>query len=129
MTERELNKIFFLKKEAEAIQNAITKLDIEIGLGSPSLSGMPKTSTISSSVERIALERTQQYERLFLIQVMIEQETNRILDYIYHCPESEIRLIMRYRFIECYDWGKIGDILYMDRRTARRKLDKYLREN
>ena len=129
MTEKELRKLYYLQRELEHIQHEIRKLDLEVGVASPALTGMPKAARTVSAVERIALERTAFYERLHSIEAMIQIEIDKIMKFIYACPDSEVRQIMTMRYIHMLTWEQIGLNMFMARDTARRKVMRYIRKN
>jgi DNA-directed RNA polymerase specialized sigma24 family protein len=46
---------------------------------------------------------------------------NRAMDYIYSIPDSEIRQIYGYRYIDGIEWTEIGKIMNYDESTVRKK--------
>lgn len=52
-----------------------------------------------------------------------------ITEYINSVPDSRIRRIMQYRFVEGFTWEKIGGIMNCDRTTAEKMLNRYLKKD
>ena len=119
---KNLNKLYWLKKEVAQIENQIRELTI---LSAFEMSGMPSGNTVSSPVEQF-------YNRLDKLRTKLEKakekvvvEKERLESYIENIEDAEIRVLARARYLECKTWEVIGDENHMDRRTASRKLEKY----
>lgn len=52
----------------------------------------------------------------------------KMTEYINNVPDSRIRRIMQYRFIEGLTWEKIGKIMNCDRTTAEKMINRYLKK-
>lgn len=121
---KNLNKLYWIKKEIEQIEERMKELTV---LSAVSFSGMPSGNTVSSPVEKFN-ERLDTLKRKLAdkhAESLAEEE--RIEDYIETIEDAEIRVLARARFIECKSWQKIGDENYMDRTTAYKKLNKYIK--
>ena len=58
------------------------------------------------------------------------EEQNQIEDYIETIPQSNIRQIFRYRYIDGFNWLQIMHLMkYKSESTARMKHDRFLEEN
>ena len=119
---KNLNKLYWLKKEVTQIENQIRELTI---LSAFEMSGMPSGNSVSSPVEQF-------YQRLDKLRTKLEkakekvvEEKERLETYIENIEDAEIRVLARMRFLECKTWEVIGDEAHMDRRTASRKLERY----
>lgn len=119
---KNLNKLYWLKKEVTQIENQIRELTI---LSAFEMSGMPSSNSVSSPVEKF-------YDRLDKLRTKLEKakekvvlEKERLESYIETIEDAEIRVLARARYLECKTWEVIGDENHMDRRTASRKLEKY----
>lgn len=120
---KNLNKLYWLKKEKVQIENQIKELTV---LSAVAMDGMPSGSNVSSPVERFNIRLEQLKEKLQQKCAEILTETERIEDYIESIKDVEVRLIARKRFIENKTYQVIGDELYTDGSTARKKLKRYL---
>lgn len=125
MTEKELSKYYWIKKDIEDTEKRLYELGY--GLTIPQLSDEPKS--INSNNRK--LEKLTE-KRLELINLYIEQRVTALEEYlkierfISAVEDSEIKLIMRYRFLDLKQWDEIGKELHSDRTTVSKKMRKYL---
>ena len=121
---RNLNNVYWLKKEIKQITEQIQELTIYQG---SSFSGIPSGNGGGGSpVERYVLRKEKLIERLQKFTDELVCEVQRIEEYIESIDDAEIRVIARKRYIENKDWQIIGDEMFMDRTTVSRKLKKYI---
>ena len=121
---KNLNKVYWLKKEINQIDDQIKELTYYSG---SAFSGMPSGSNaVSSPIERYVMKKERLVEKLQKITDELVAEVQRIEEYIESIDDAEIRVIARKRFIENKDWQVIGDEMYMDRTTVSRKMKKYI---
>ncbi len=120
-----LNKLYWLKKDVEKIENQIKELTI---LSAFKMSGMPSSNSISSQVEKF-------YNRLDKLRGDLEKAKEKVvkeIERLESCLESiedaEIRVLARSRYLECKSFEVIGEENHMDRRTVSRKLEKYFQQ-
>ncbi len=121
---KKLNTLYWLKQEKAQIENQIKELTV---LSAVAMSGMPSGSQVSSPVEQFNIRLEQLKEKLQRKCAEILTETERIETYIENITDAEVRVIARMRFIENKTFQTIGDELYIDKSTAYKKLDKYLK--
>jgi uncharacterized radical SAM superfamily protein len=119
---RKLNALYWLKQEITQIENQIKELTV---LSASAITGMPRGNGTSSPVERFyeKLEKLKEKLQAKLNQYITEKE--RIEDYIENIDDAEVRVIARKRFIENKTYQVIGDEIYTDGSTARKKLKRY----
>lgn len=122
---KNLNKLYWIKKEIEQIEEQLKELTV---LSAVSFSGMPSGNTVSSPVEKFNERLDNLKRKLATKHAESLEETERLERYIETIDDVEIRVLARARFIECKSWQKIGDENYMDRTTAYKKLNKYIKE-
>ena len=125
MTEKELSRLFYLKKEAARLENEIKKLRDKIGYRCPPMTDMPKgggRDSLDDVAALVDLERllTEKKEK-------IEKERAKIEQFIFSVDDPEIRLIMRMRHIDCLTWERIGAELNMDRTNVSRVYRRFLK--
>lgn len=121
---KNLNKVYWLKKEISQIADQIKELTLYSGTN---FSGIPSGSNNASSpIERYVMKKEKLVERLNKKTDELFTELQRIEEYIESIEDAEIRVIARKRFLENKDWQDIALELYMDRTTASRKIKKYL---
>lgn len=123
---RNPNRLYWLKKEIEEIEWQIKELSI---LRGSTMSGMPSSRAITSSVEQYVLKLEKLTEKLNKKRDEYIAEAVIIENFIENIEDDEIRLIARKRFIEHKNFQTIGDELFMDRTTASKKLTRYLERN
>ena len=121
---KNLNKLYWIKKEIEQIEEQLKELTV---LSAVSFSGMPSGNTVSSPVEKFNERLDNLKRKLAVKHAESLAETERLENYIETIEDAEIRVLARARFIECKSWQKIGDENYMDRTTAYKKLNKYIK--
>ena len=121
---KNLNKLYWIKKEIEQIEEQLKELTV---LSAVSFSGMPSGNTVSSPVEKFNERLDNLKRKLAIKHAESLAETERLERYIETIDDVEIRVLARARFIECKSWQKIGDENYMDRTTAYKKLNKYIK--
>jgi len=120
MTEKELSKYYWLRKEIKDLEERLaefgygvsaTKLDKEI-------SGI--TSTESIQEKRIII-----IEKWISARVSALEEYLKIESYIESVEDSEIRQIMRYRFLDLKKWNEIDKLMLCGKDYAKKKYYHY----
>lgn len=123
MTEKELSRYYYLKREIKDLEDRLKELGVglsAINLDKELSSG---SSGHTSIQEKIAIIK----EKWINARLSALEEYLKIENYIETVEEVEIRQIMRYRFLDLYDWYKIGELLHCDRTTASKKLRAYIK--
>ncbi len=123
MTEKELSRYYYLKREIKDLEDRLKELGVglsAINLDKEITSGSSEHTSIQ---EKIAIIK----EKWINARLSALEEYLKIENYIETVEEVEIRQIMRYRFLDLYDWYKIGEVLHCDRTTVSKKLRKYLK--
>lgn len=118
-----LNALYWLKKEIKQLENQIEELTV---LSAIAMNGMPSGSGVSSPVERFYDRLEQLKEKLQRKRAELLTETERIEAYIENLADAEVRVMARKRFIENKTYQVIGDEMYMDGTTVRKKLKRYI---
>lgn len=123
MTEKELSRYYYLKREIKDLEDRLKELGVglsAINLDKELSSGSSEHTSIQ---EKIAIIK----DKWINARLSALEEYLKIENYIETVEEVEIRQIMRYRFLDLYDWYKIGEVLHCDRTTVSKKLRKYLK--
>lgn len=123
MVEKELSRYFYLKKEIEDLEERLLKLGY--GVGSPSFNEMINTSTHSSIQERISELRDKYIEA----RVSALEQYIRIEEYIKGVEDNEMRLLLRYRFIDLKKWDEIDKLLNNGYNYSKKKYYKWKKDN
>lgn len=124
MTEKELSRYFYLKKEIEDLEERIEKLGV--GVGSIEITDMPKGSKKIVSIQEKITELRNRYIEA---RISALEEYLKIENYIKSVKDTEIRTIMRMRFLDLKSWEEIGKSFYCDRTTISKRIRKYLKQD
>lgn len=137
MTLKELSSLYYIRREMEsrqrrmhdlmqkiiAAEDELAAMQEDAGqIGSPSLSDMPKSSSVSSAVERDALALLTKEAQLKKLkdlhratikklgdaQIREAMETARLMEQISGIDDAYIRLIFTLRFLDCLSWEDVA---------------------
>lgn len=121
MSEKELSRYYWLKKEIKNLEDRL--LEFGVGVSSPSLDNeIAGTGNHASIQER----RAELVEKLINARLSALEEYLRIESYIEKVEDSEIRQIMRYRFLDLFSWSRIGEEMHYERTTISKKLRSFI---
>ena len=125
LTEKELSQLFYLNRECEQIQKDIQDKQQKLGYKSPLVTDMPRGNVKdpTNAIDDIADLEAIMRQKL----VQIQEERQKIENFLTGIPDAETRLIFRLRHVNCMTWEEIGDEVNMDRRTAARKYYRCLK--
>lgn len=133
MTIKELSQLYWLNHEICDLRKRIAETEARTGSpSSPDLSGMPKGGGFGTGkVEAGAIECADLYAQLVKMERDCEQERERLTKYIDSIPDSFLRQIFRYKFLDCQTWeavaGKLPGVYTGS--GVRKKVTRYLDEN
>ncbi len=138
MTENDLSQYRAIQKEIEDLSLRIKKYE---DMGTPMVADRVKGSSKHFPyiekyyyVSGVDTEANNKRKRLILslqrkrsdkVEELLKME-NEIHDYIYTIPDSEVRQIFVFRYIDGLSQEEIGDKLHMDRSGVSRRITKYL---
>lgn len=110
MTLKELSQLYHLKNEIEYDRERLARLRARRGVASsPKLNGLPSSAgSGQSAVENLALEIA---DLEAIVDSKITQcvhEQSRLERYIAAIPDSRTRMIMSFRFVDGFSWGKVA---------------------
>lgn len=110
MTLKELSQLYHLKREIGHDRERLARLRARRGaVSSPKLDGLPGSAGGGqSAIENLALEIA---DLEAIIDSKITQcvhEQNRLERYIAGIPDSRTRMIMSFRFVDGFSWGKVA---------------------
>lgn len=122
MSEKELSRYFYLKKEVEDLENRIE----EFGNGVRSM--QIKDVQVSSSHKNKSIQETkiELVARLTEKRISALEQYLAIERYIEDVDDAEIRSIMRYRYLDLMKWEDIGEKMFQDRTSVYKKMKRYL---
>lgn len=119
---KNLNKLYWLKKEVAQIEEQIKELTI---LSAVQMSGMPSGSSVNFPVEQFYTRLDKLRTKLEKAKAKVAKERDSLESYIEAIDDSEIRVLARERYVECKSWEVIGREHHMDRTTVSKKLKRF----
>lgn len=122
MTEKELSRYYWLKKEIKDLENRLEEFGYGVKAANIDKEIFGTTPTNSIQEKRVII-----VEKWINARITALEEYLKIENYIESVEDSEIRQIMRYRFLDLLDWYSIGELMHCDRTTASKKLRAYLK--
>ena len=138
MTEQELSQYRAIKCEIEDLSNRIKRLEEKgVQMVADRVKGSSKHFPYIEKYYYITGVDAEEYDKRKILinelqkkrskklEELIEMES-RIHDYIYMIPDSEIRQIFTFRFIDGLSQEEIGIKLHMDRSGVSKRITKYL---
>ena len=123
MNEKKLSRFYWLQKEIKDLEERIAILDSGISAikyDSLSVSGSKHIDTLQERITE--LKETWMEKRVSALEEYIKIEK-----YILSVPDEELRLIMRYRFMDLMKWEQIGDKMGYERSTIIKKFRRYIK--
>lgn len=125
MNEKKLSKFYWLQKEIKDLEERIAILDSGVSAikyDSLSVSGSRHIDTLQERITE--LKETWMEKRVSALEEYIKIEK-----YILSVPDEELRLILRYRFMDLMKWEQIGDKLGYDRTSIAKKVRRWFKQN
>ena len=127
MTLRELEKYNNIKMEISQIESNINEIETTT-IGSFKLNdiSISKSGSNSNPTERIAIKLATLREKLNFKKEKLIEAATEIEDFLEKVDDSEIRIIIRKRFLECKTWNEISKEIISERTTPYYKLKRFL---
>ena len=129
MANKELSKLYHLKKEIEMQRKRLYELETIAKSCSVRITGMPHGTGISDKVGKYA---SQIADLKCLLDLNLKKcffELNRLTEYIQSVDDSLVRQIMTYRYIHGFSWQKTASSVGGNNTSdsLKKKLYRYLR--
>ena len=123
MEEKELSSYYYLKKEIDNLEERI----ITFGVGVSSVK--VKELNVDSSPKYASIqEKLTELKDLWMEKrVSALEEYIKIEHYITNIENSEIRQIMRYRYLDLKKWDEIDELLHNGINYSKKKYYKYFK--
>jgi len=129
MTKKELSQLYYLKKETFELQRRIMELETLATNGTAKITGLPHSGIISDKVGKNA-------SKIADLKIKLEEnfkkcvtELDRITNFINSIENSQIRLMLTFRYIQCFSWQKIAFKLdYYDESVPRKRHNYFLKK-
>lgn len=131
MTKGELVEYCDLKNEITDLENRIDKIRKLSEMVSDTVQNGYKHRAVIYGVDLNRKRKLHMYEnKLQEFYDKLFEEQNKIEDYIETIPNSSIRQIFRYKYIDGFSWIQIQVLMkYKHEDTARKKHDRFLEKN
>lgn len=108
MTLKELSQLYWLNKEIAEYERQLRDIWASMGPSGPMLTGMPKAHSGESAVERAATEIVELQAMLYAMLARRREERIKLERFIMEIPDSQTRLIFRYRFVDGNTWARVA---------------------
>lgn len=122
MNEKELNRYYYLKKEVEDLEERIETYDVGVSsvrVKELNVDSSPQFSSIQEKV--VELKDKWMQKRVEALEEYIKIES-----FIDRVDDAEIRVLLRYRYLDLLSWEQIGEKVFMDRTSVSKKIRKFL---
>ena len=122
MNEKELNRYYYLKKEVEDLEERIETYDVGVSsvrVKELNVDSSPQFSSIQEKV--VELKDKWMQKRVEALEEYIKIES-----FIDRVDDAEIRVLLRYRYLDLLSWEQIGEKVFMDRTSVSKKTRKFL---
>lgn len=135
MTKQELEEVFYIRKEIQDLEKRIDRIEKQSKHVSDVVQNGYKRHAVVYGVDvKRAYKLQINNAKLRKFKIALVDKVQKIEDYIEIVPFSEIRQILRYRYLDNFNWIKIShkmnDLYGKDKYTAdsvRMKHDRYLK--
>ncbi len=127
MTIKELSKYHDIKVEVDDLQRRIYELETTIVKASKySDTKIDKSITNTSPTEELAIKLNKLRKTYVGKQLTLTNELEKIEEYLNTINDSEIRTIMRKRFIDLLTWEEVANVMHYSNPVPYYKVRKYL---
>ena len=125
MTEQELSKYYWLKKEAQDLEERVATFDCGVSAVKYKELNVDSSPQYKSIQEKVVELKEKWMEK----RVSALEEYIKIENYISTIEDIELRLLFKYRFLDCMNWDEIGEKVCYDRTSVAKKIRNYLKKN
>ncbi len=122
MSEQELSRYYWLKKEVEDLTERIATFGVGISSIKIKELNVEGSARYESIQEKIAELKDKWMEK----RISALEEYLKIEKYISEIDDTELKLMFRYRFLDCKKWDEIAEMLNYDRTSVSKKVRKYI---
>lgn len=126
MTPKELNQLYWLRKEIDLLKTKIKELEATYGSKSTINTGLPSSNIISDITGTYAVEIADLKKLLSINLDRCILERKRLENYINSVKDIQMRLILRLRHMDGMTWEIIADELGYTKSGVFRKHQRFL---
>ena len=109
MTIKELSQVRYITKEIESDRRRLTELETKANNTVSSLSAVPGGGSVSDKVGLYASEIADLKAVIQANETRCLKEKARLMRIINEAPDSQLREILKLRFIDCNTWNVVAD--------------------
>lgn len=125
MSIEELSRYYYLKKEIEDLELRIKELKETGGISGIRYREVDiQQSRVNTTIQDKLLELE---DKLMERRVSALEEYLKIQNYIQQIEEPQLRQIFTYRFMDLWDWEKIGEKMNYHRTSVSKKVHEYIK--
>ena len=129
MTKKELSQLYYLKKEIKEQQRRLAELEETATNCSVQITGLPSGRGISDKTGNYAAQIADLKALLDSNLKKCFDELNRLNRYIQSVDDSQMRTILRLRYVKGFTWQRIAfEIGEHDEQYPRRKHNAFLKQ-
>lgn len=111
MTLKDLNQLYYLRREIETLQRIRAERVAQATSVNQTLTGMPRAGDGTDKVGDGAVKIADIDAKIGQLLWKCEIETERLIDFIAACPDAHVRTIMELRYLRFFGWAKVAYIL------------------
>lgn len=128
MTLQELSQHYKLRERIGQDREILYSLRAKAHPGAQNLDGMPHAPGVSDKVGYLATEIAYMEDQLRVLEAEAAAETDKLRDYIATISDDRVKIICRLRFLYCWQWKEVADVLgdYYTEYSVRNLLYRYL---
>lgn len=128
MTRKDLEQLYYLRKELKMWERRKAELQADIAMSLPSPDGIPysRTNNIDNPTQRKAIKLAEADKHIQKQIRRIKKATKEIEKFIMTIEDPEMRMIVEYRCVYNMKWDKVGKIVGYSKRQCIRKYDKII---
>ena len=129
MTKDKLRQVYLIDKEIEMLEKELERIRQQSLMKSKQITGMPfaKTNETGDPTQELAMKILSAQEELSAQKIKLEKERLEIIHYIYSIEDPMLRLIVKYRCVDCWNWQRIADALGYERTSVSKKYNEFVR--
>lgn len=129
MTREKLRKVYLIDKEIEMLEKELDRIRQQSLMRSKQITGMPfaNTNETGDPTQELALKILTAQEELSAQKIKLEKERLELIHYIYSIDDPMLRLIVKYRCVDCLGWQKIADMVGYERTSVSKKFNEFVR--
>lgn len=131
MTKKDLELVYYLKKELKMWNDRLDELNADIALSPKAMDGMPfsKTNGTSDPTQAKAMKIVETNKKIYEIKVKLTTTIAAVEAFIMNVDDSIVRQILEYRCVCNMSWKRIAikiDEAYMTEENVRQIYHRFI---